>query len=110
MSFELGRIPYHFDPPFAALIGQLTHPDHSSHSVDSRICSDHLFHLDYTGRPLWFNGSLFQQKRVKSLGWFMATHWTYGTVEWDCDYEPWCSTSFLVRWLVVKVDEALRAQ
>lgn len=38
----------HFDPPYAAIVGQLTHPDASSHSIDSRICSDHLFHLDYS--------------------------------------------------------------
>ena len=67
MAFELAGIPCefcfthlgrsrltllvvldHFDPPFAAIVGQLTHPDASSHSIDSRICSEHLFHLDYS--------------------------------------------------------------
>ncbi|KAI5479396.1 alpha-mannosyltransferase, glycosyltransferase family 71 protein [Pseudohyphozyma bogoriensis] len=90
MGFELGQIPYHFDVPYASIIGQLTHPDHKAHSIASQICSDHLFHLDHKGRPLWFNGSLFQEKRVKDNGWFLATHWAYGTVMWECDPEPWC--------------------
>lgn len=31
-----------------------------------------------------------QEKRVKSKGWFIATHWAPGTVDWDCEPEPWC--------------------
>ncbi|KAL8281161.1 hypothetical protein RQP46_006519 [Phenoliferia psychrophenolica] len=68
MAFELGKIPYHFDIPYAALIGVLTHPDARAHSIESRICSDHLFHLDYMGKPLWFNGSLRQNKRAINNG------------------------------------------
>lgn len=59
MAFELAGIPYHMDEEYAAIIGQLTHPDSKSHSIDSFIQSDHLFHLDHRGRPLWWNGSLF---------------------------------------------------
>ncbi|KAM0793480.1 hypothetical protein ACM66B_000921 [Microbotryomycetes sp. NB124-2] len=90
MSFELLGIPYHFQPEYAGIVGQLTHPDKASHSIDSRICSEHMFHLDYRGRPLWWNGSLFQHKRSKRKGWFIATHWAPGTVDWDCEPEPWC--------------------
>ncbi|KAK4055200.1 hypothetical protein OIV83_000480 [Microbotryomycetes sp. JL201] len=81
MSFELLGIRYHFQPEYAGIVGQLTHPDKASHSIDSRICS---------GRPLWWNGSLFQNKRSKRKGWFIATHWAPGTVDWDCEPEPWC--------------------
>ncbi|KAK4057567.1 hypothetical protein OIO90_001212 [Microbotryomycetes sp. JL221] len=90
MSFELAGIPYHFQPEYAGIVGQLTHPDAASHSIDSRICSEHMFHLDWRGRPLWWNGSLFQNKRSKNKGWFIATHWAPGTVDWDCEPEPWC--------------------
>ncbi|KAL8277398.1 hypothetical protein RQP46_010238 [Phenoliferia psychrophenolica] len=93
MAFELAQIPYHFDPPFAALIGQLTHPDSKAHSIESRICSDHHFHLCPKGKPFWFNGSLRQEKRVINNGWFFATHWAYGTGDWRAEFEPWCMAS-----------------
>jgi len=89
MAFELGGIPYHFDIPYAGILGQLTHPDGSAFSVESRICSDHLFHWDYKGKPFWFNGSLFQEKRVKDKGFLFAIHWAPGSVDWDCEPEPW---------------------
>ncbi|CEQ38791.1 SPOSA6832_00239, partial [Sporobolomyces salmonicolor] len=138
MAFELCGIPYHMDKEYAAIIGQLTHPDTKSHSIDSFIQSDHLFHLDHSmldslsstllltrrdltilatvaeGKPLWWNGSLFmvrlplslplpcslrsrpsspldapQEKRVKDRGYLIATHWAPGSVDWECDYEPW---------------------
>jgi len=57
MAFELAGIPYHMDREYAAIIGQLTHPDTKSHSIDSFIQSDHLFHLDHKGRPLWCGSS-----------------------------------------------------
>ncbi|GAA5835395.1 hypothetical protein JCM3766R1_004774 [Sporobolomyces carnicolor] len=89
MAFELAGIPYHMDEEYAAIIGQLTHPDSKSHSIDSFIQSDHLFHLDHRGRPLWWNGSLFMEKRVKDRGYLIATHWARGSVDWICDTEPW---------------------
>ncbi|GAA6002720.1 hypothetical protein JCM10207_007643 [Rhodosporidiobolus poonsookiae] len=89
MAFELAGIPYHMDREYAGIIGQLTHTDTKSHSIDSFIQSDHLFHLDHRGRPLWWNGSLFQEKRVKDRGYLIATHWAPGTVDWLCDTEPW---------------------
>ncbi|GAA5922905.1 uncharacterized protein JCM15063_003461 [Sporobolomyces koalae] len=89
MAFELAGIPYHMDQEYAAIIGQLTHPDTKSHSIDSFIQSDHLFHLDHKGRPLWWNGSLFMEKRVKDRGYLIATHWAPGSVDWVCDTEPW---------------------
>ncbi|GAA6058680.1 hypothetical protein JCM10212_003368 [Sporobolomyces blumeae] len=89
MAFELAGIPYHMDREYAAIIGQLTHPDTKSHSIDSFIQSDHLFHLDHKGRPLWWNGSLFMEKRVKDRGYLIATHWAPGSVDWECDTEPW---------------------
>ncbi|GAA5888867.1 hypothetical protein JCM6882_002883 [Rhodosporidiobolus microsporus] len=89
MAFELCGLPYHMDREYAGIIGQLTHPDTKSHSIDSFIQSDHLFHLDHRGKPLWWNGSLFQEKRVKDRGYLIATHWAPGTVDWICDTEPW---------------------
>ncbi|GAA5858776.1 hypothetical protein JCM8547_004983 [Rhodosporidiobolus lusitaniae] len=89
MAFELVGLPYHMDREYAGIIGQLTHPDTKSHSIDSFIQSDHLFHLDHRGKPLWWNGSLFQEKRVKDRGYLIATHWAPGTVDWICDTEPW---------------------
>ncbi|GAA5988572.1 hypothetical protein JCM11641_004607 [Rhodosporidiobolus odoratus] len=89
MAFELMGLPYHMDKEYAGIIGQLTHPDTKSHSIDSFIQSDHLFHLDHRGKPLWWNGSLFQEKRVKDRGYLIATHWAPGTVDWICDTEPW---------------------
>ncbi|GAA6013259.1 hypothetical protein JCM11491_006333 [Sporobolomyces phaffii] len=89
MAFELAGIPYHMDREYAAIIGQLTHPDTKSHSIDSFIQSDHLFHLDHRGKPLWWNGSLFMEKRVKDRGYLIATHWAPGSVDWVCDTEPW---------------------
>jgi len=116
MAFELANIPYHLDREYAAIIGQLSHPDSKSHSIDSFIQSDHLFHLDWRGKPLWWNGSLFmyaqllkeqnsekkrkfadieshlfsnREKRVKDRGYLIATHWAPGSVDWICDTEPW---------------------
>ncbi|GAA5988573.1 hypothetical protein JCM5350_004458 [Sporobolomyces pararoseus] len=89
MAFELAGIPYHMDQEYAAIIGQLTHPDSKSHSIDSFIQSDHLFHLDYRKRPLWWNGSLFMEKRVKDRGYLIASHYAPGSVDWICDTEPW---------------------
>ncbi|BGP21339.1 alpha-mannosyltransferase, glycosyltransferase family 71 protein [Rhodotorula toruloides] len=89
MAFELCGLPYHLDREYAGIIGQLTHTDTKSHSIDTFIQSDHLFHLDHKGRPLWWNGSLFQEKRVKDRGYLIATHWAPGTVDWICDTEPW---------------------
>ncbi|GAA5871926.1 hypothetical protein JCM3774_000730 [Rhodotorula dairenensis] len=89
MAFELCGLPYHLDKEYAGIIGQLTHADHKSHSIDSFIQSDHLFHLDHRGKPLWWNGSLFQEKRVKDRGYLIATHWSPGTTDWICDTEPW---------------------
>ncbi|GAA5870381.1 hypothetical protein JCM16303_001981 [Sporobolomyces ruberrimus] len=89
MAFELAGIPYHMDSEYAAIIGQLTHSDTKSHSIDSFIQSDHLFHLDHRGKPLWWNGSAFQEKRVKDRGYLIATHWAPGSVDWVCDTEPW---------------------
>ncbi|GAA5934507.1 hypothetical protein JCM10213_002000 [Rhodosporidiobolus nylandii] len=89
MAFELAQLPYHLDREYAGIIGQLTHPDTKSTSIDSFIQSDHLFHLDHRGKPLWWNGSLFQEKRVKDRGYLIATHWAPGTVDWICDTEPW---------------------
>ncbi|GAA5820505.1 hypothetical protein JCM3770_002278 [Rhodotorula araucariae] len=89
MAFELLGLPYHLDREYAGIIGQLTHPDTKAHSIDTFIQSDHLFHLDHRGRPLWWNGSLFQEKRVKDRGYLIATHWSPGTVDWDCETEPW---------------------
>ncbi|GAA5925201.1 hypothetical protein JCM3775_006395 [Rhodotorula graminis] len=89
MAFELSGLPYHLDREYAGIIGQLTHPDTKAHSIDTFIQSDHLFHLDHRGRPLWWNGSLFQEKRVKDRGYLIATHWSPGTTDWNCDTEPW---------------------
>lgn len=90
IAFEFGQLPYHFDPPYAAIIGQLTHEHRGPHHTELRMCSDHLFHLDHRGRPFWHNGSLFQRKRDKDKGFMFPTHWAHGTVEWDCEPEPWC--------------------
>lgn len=46
-AFELCGLPYYLDPEYAGIIGQLTHADRRSHSIDSFIQSDHLFHLDH---------------------------------------------------------------
>lgn len=47
-AFELCGLPYHLDREYAGIIGQLTHTDTKSHSIDTFIQSDHLFHLDYS--------------------------------------------------------------
>ncbi|KDE05033.1 hypothetical protein MVLG_04576 [Microbotryum lychnidis-dioicae p1A1 Lamole] len=90
MGYELGGVPYYFDPPYAGIAGRVTHPNAKGHTVDSRICSEHHLHLDYKGRPLWWNGSLYEDKRHREKGWFLALHYTHGTVDWDCEPEPWC--------------------
>ncbi|SCV68758.1 BQ2448_879 [Microbotryum intermedium] len=90
MGYELGGVPYYFDPPYAGIAGRMTHLNAKGHTVDSRICSEHHLHLDYKGRPLWWNGSLYEDKRHREKGWFLALHYTHGTVDWDCEPEPWC--------------------
>lgn len=47
-AFELCGLPYHLDREYAGIIGQLTHTDTKSHSIDTFIQSDHLFHLDHS--------------------------------------------------------------
>lgn len=89
MGFELVKVPYQFRGLYAASIGILEHPT-GSHSMQSRMCTDHHLHLSYTGKPLWWNGSLFQEKRLKNRGFFVGESWAVGTVDWDCDHEPWC--------------------
>lgn len=98
MAFELVGIPYAFSSvEYAAMIGKLTHPDGSSHSVNSRICTDHIMHLDHKKKPLWFNGSLFHEKEFRSRrGFFFATHWAPGTGDWECDPHPWYVKRLLV--------------
>ncbi|KAG9048643.1 hypothetical protein FS837_012352 [Tulasnella sp. UAMH 9824] len=95
MAFELVGIPYAFSSvEYAAMIGTLTHPDNAAHSVNSRICTDHIMHLDHKKKPLWFNGSLFHEKEFRGRrGFFFATHWAPGTGDWECDPHPWCMVS-----------------
>lgn len=90
---ELTQTPYHFSTPYASIAGTPTRSLSGPHSHTLSICSDHLFHLDHLGRPFWFNGSLFREKREKDKGWFLPTHWAEGNGDWDADAEPWCSES-----------------
>ncbi|KDE03326.1 mannosyl transferase [Microbotryum lychnidis-dioicae p1A1 Lamole] len=93
IAFELAGIPYYFDPPFASTIGHLTYFSGSDGVSAPQMCSEHHLHLDRKGRPFWWNGSLFEDKRNPSSTYFLATHYSSGTADWATESEPWCMRS-----------------
>lgn len=88
MAFELAGIPYFFDKGYAAAIGNI--------SIDAdtgkrMLCPSHLLHLDHAGKPLWYNGSLFKDKKVLKWQreWFSPQVWAASSDKWhnDCMLE-----------------------
>ncbi|SCV70588.1 BQ2448_3350 [Microbotryum intermedium] len=98
IAFELAGIPcdhlkYYFDPPFASTIGHLTYFKGSDGVSVPQMCSEHHLHLDRKRRPLWWNGSLFEDKRSPTSDYFLSTHYSHGTADWATESEPWCMRS-----------------
>ncbi|DBA98760.1 hypothetical protein WJX77_012685 [Trebouxia sp. C0004] len=82
MAFELAKIPYFFDDVYASAIGHVTK---SSTDQKPLLCPSHLLHLDYQGKPLWYNGSLYRSKKVPKPQrlWMNPVVWAPDTGVWD---------------------------
>lgn len=63
MAFELAGIPYHFDNVYTSAIGHVTQEAGTDRTF---VCQTggfmHILHLDHSGKPLWYNTSLFRDK------------------------------------------------
>ena len=82
MAFELAKIPYYFDDAYASAIG---HISVASNNDKILLCPSHLLHLDHQGKPLWYNGSLFKNKKVQKhvRQWMDPVVWAPDTGNWD---------------------------
>ena len=95
MAFELAGIPYHFDTAYASALGHATEEANG----DVRLCPGgghmHILHLDHTGKPLWYNASLFRdkyaQKNLKQ--WIHPGVWAVDTGKWVINIADDCMLS-----------------
>ena len=86
MAFELAGIPYHYDTVYASAIGHATQEEASD---NIRLCANeglmHILHLDHTGKPLWYNASLFKDKHAAKAAkqWIHPEVWAADTGKWE---------------------------
>ena len=81
MAFELAGIPYFYDNVYASAIGHITKDGDSG---QDKLCPSHILHLDNTGRPFWYNGSLYLNKKDKKADrkWMHPTVWALASGKW----------------------------
>lgn len=81
MAFELASIPYMFCGDYASGIGHV----HIDAQGEAELCPMHLLHLDHSGKPFWWNGSLYafkgEQKRARL--WLQPSSWAASTGVYD---------------------------
>ena len=84
MAFELAGIPYKFGEDHVAGIGRLDKDEFGQQA----LCSYLLLHLDYLGKPFWWNGSLFLRKHVQNelKEWLKPLFWVTPTSRCVYDY------------------------
>ena len=87
MAFELAGMPYYFSEGYASAIGNFT----ADGKGRGTVCPMHLLHLDSRGKPFWFNGSIYRDKRASKTEkqfsnpqvWANST----GTYDLKCMYD-----------------------
>ena len=82
MAFELASIPYYFDSAYASAIGNVTLEAGTGQTM---VCPCHILHLDQSGKPFWYNGSLFRNKRASKTDrqWMYPQIWAADTGSWE---------------------------
>ncbi|KAI9203737.1 mannosyltransferase putative-domain-containing protein [Polychytrium aggregatum] len=88
VAFEAMGSPYYFNPPGGGALGYLE-------EGTGRICGS-LYHPDEHMDPLWINGGIVVNKRVKVLSPMNLTHWAVDTTwtdvgwSWETETTPLC--------------------
>lgn len=82
MAFELASISYHFDSAYGSAIGNVTMEAGTGNTM---VCPCHILHLDHSGKPFWYNGSLFRNKRASKADrqWMYPQVWAADTGIWE---------------------------